>query len=686
MIFTSRMVQLFAVVLRKDSERVMEALLREGVMQFISMSEIEPQAQDLPASSAGVQVSLTEISDLRKRIEGLLHTVGTVLPSPSQADLNNRVAVDIEKEKAYLTRIDNERAGVRERQRVIQQEILKLEDIRRQVLLYGGGLSDITVSAPHSFIAMQTGKVAKPNVGRFEEGLTDLPSVSIPVGEERETIHYLLISMKRDAEQVQRVLETVGWTAIELPAELKSLKEGASRELSAKLESLTNEQKKLEAQARHLVETEAGRLREIWCNLRVGELLYRIQSQFASLSRAILFTGWLPAEKQDRLTGAIRKASEGRCHLEWSQPDVRSGGDEVPVRLDNPLVLAPFQMLVSNFGIPRYGTIDPTPFVMPLYLAMFGLMFADVGQGLVLAILGVLGVGLCRGYPARDSRAGRPRHNTAQKGWYQLSWLIVWCGLSSVFFGVLFGSFFGLGLFKPLWFDFHGIVAGHRPDGSAVGDVFDILAITVYFGISVIAVGLLFNWVNIIRTGRWMELVFDKGGILGAWIYGGGICAAHYLVGHDYRELPSGKWLFLLMGLPALLLFFKEPYHYFRHEPGPSGPRVNPAFVALNAVMKWVVELLEIFSGYLSNTLSFMRVAGLGIAHVCLMISAFALAEMTSGVSAILVLILGNVLVIALEGLSAGIQALRLSYYEFFTKFFHGTGKLYTPISLDSEG
>ena len=97
------------------------------------------------------------------------------------------------------------------------------------------------------------------------------------------------------------------------------------------------------------------------------------------------------------------------------------------------------------------------------------------------------------------------------------------------------------------------------------------------------------------------------------------------------------------------------------------------------------VELLEIFSGYLSNTLSFMRVAGLGIAHVCLMISFFTLAEMTSGIGSVLILILGNMLVIGLEGLSAGIQALRLNYYEFFTKFFHGTGKLYTPISLGNN-
>ena len=98
-----------------------------------------------------------------------------------------------------------------------------------------------------------------------------------------------------------------------------------------------------------------------------------------------------------------------------------------------------------------------------------------------------------------------------------------------------------------------------------------------------------------------------------------------------------------------------------------------------------MVELLEIFSGYLSNTLSFMRVAGLGIAHACLMVSFFTIAGMTSGILSVLILILGNMLVIGLEGLSAGIQALRLSYYEFFTKFFHGTGNLYTPISLSSR-
>ena len=179
-----------------------------------------------------------------------------------------------------------------------------------------------------------------------------------------------------------------------------------------------------------------------------------------------------------------------------------------------------------------------------------------------------------------------------------------------------------------------------------------------------------------------MELVFDKGGILGGWIYAGGIHIASFMVSHNYKEFPPGPVMFLLVGLPSLLLFIKEPYHYFKHG---SGERSNLAMAIINFMMEWVVELLEIFSGYLSNTLSFMRVAGLGIAHVCLMISFFTLAGMTSGIGSIIILILGNILVIGLEGLSAGIQALRLNYYEFFTKFFHGTGKLYTPISLSSS-
>ena len=102
--------------------------------------------------------------------------------------------------------------------------------------------------------------------------------------------------------------------------------------------------------------------------------------------------------------------------------------------------------------------------------------------------------------------------------------------------------------------------------------------------------------------------------------------------------------------------------------------------------MEWIVEILEVFSGYLANTLSFMRVAGLGIAHEALMIAFFSIARMAGGGSitivSVLILLLGNLLVILLEGLSAGIQSLRLNYYEFFSKYFTSAGRAYRPVSL----
>ena len=672
MIFTTEMIQLFAVALGRDCERVTEALLREGVMQFINISQLDGEKPD-SLSAIKSEVSLAEISDLRKRVEGFLYTGGVVPSPPNETDLNNRVGVDVKRESIRLDKMASERDSSRERQRTIQQEILKLEDIKRQVELYGVGISDVALPAKHSFISMQIGKLPALNVKQLEDGLKDLPSLNIAMGQENEMAHHLLISMKRDNEQISKILGNVGWNRVELPGELRSVKKDVFKELSTKIEKLAAEQRKVEQKVNELVKKEEKHLTEVWLNLRVNELLQKIQANFKSSSRTVIFTGWLPSSKKEKLTRKIKKACEDRCYLEWNQAGSEGAiGDEIPVRFNNPKTLAPFQMLVKNFGIPKYGTIDPTPFVMPLYLAMFGLMFGDVGQGLVLAILGILGVSSWK-------------KNQAKQGLCNLAWLVIWCGCSSMLFGVLFGSYFGMGLVPPLWFDFHGIISGQSHYKSTVNDIFDILRITIYFGISVIFLGLLFNWINIIREKKWAELIFDKGGVLGGWIYAGGIYVVSYMISRDYKELPPGMALFLLVGLPALLLFIKEPYHYFKHESGQAEEESNLLFALINFLMGWFVELLEIFSGYLSNTLSFMRVAGLGIAHVCLMISFFTIAGMTSGIASIGILILGNILVICLEGLSAGIQALRLNYYEFFTKFFHGTGKLYTPISLNSK-
>jgi V/A-type H+-transporting ATPase subunit I len=675
MMFTTQMTQLVAVVLGKDREPVTEALLREGVLQFVSVSEFDTQALSQLSDPESPE-HLAAISDLRKRIEGVLHTVGVVPKSPKETDLGSRVAVDLVGEKTRLDKLDSERDGLRERQRSLQHEVLKLEDLQRQISLYGLGLSKASLPSHQSLLTMQTGKILVTKAPHLAEEFKNMPVLNVTLGQEGDVSHHLLLFMKRDRSQVDRILTGAGWTAQELPKEMLTEQKDLVGDLEVKLKKLTDEQEKIQNKVNKLIHNQQDHLESVWTQLRMNELCGRIQSHFKSSMRTLVFAGWLPSEKKDVITQKIKAACQGNCYMEWIEPGSQEVlGEDVPVKFNNPKVLAPFQMLVANFGVPKYGTIDPTPFVMPMYLIMFGLMFADVGQGLVLMALGFLGSSTWRDDPSKSAMC-------------QMASLLTWCGGASAVFGVLFGSYFGVELFPALWFNYHAIVFGHSSGNPLIQSVYDILSITIYFGITVILLGLAFNWVNLIRTRNWFELVFDKGGLLGGWMYVGGIYIASFMVSHDYKEFPAGWILFLLAGIPALGLLAKEPLHILNHKKQGHAPEENQTgmgMLVINGLMEWIVELLEIFSGYLSNTLSFMRVAGLGIAHVCLMQSFSDMAGMTSGLMAALILILGNVLVIGLEGLSAGIQALRLNYYEFFTKFFHGTGKLHTPISLRSK-
>jgi len=462
------MTQLFAIVLEKDSRRVTEAILREGIMHFISTTEFNAEGMK-NLSTVQPETSLGQVSDLRKRIEGFLHSADIVPKMPREYDFNNHIRIDIKKESELLDKIEAKREGIRDKQRVLNQKILELEDIRRQLQIYGSGLSGIAIPSQQSRLSIKTGQLPASNINQLDDSLKEKPVLNIKLRQENDVAHNIIVSMKRDSGDVDKLLSEAGWRELELSKELKSDEKKLLEEIPAKIERLTNDQKQLQAQANNVVKKEAGNFKEIWVSLRVNELCYKIQTNFKSSSRTVVFAGWVPLSKKDKLSKGIIKASNGYCYLEWHEPgSVETIGDEIPVQLNNPKILAPFQMLVSNFGIPKYGTIDPTVFVMPIYLIMFGLMFSDFGQGVILVIVGLLGASIFK-------------RNEERKNFYQLSWLVIWCGMSAMLFGVLFGSYFGSDLIKPLWFDFHSIVSGHNQNASnsVIHSIYDILLITV---------------------------------------------------------------------------------------------------------------------------------------------------------------------------------------------------------------
>ncbi|MFP4205839.1 MAG: V-type ATP synthase subunit I [Spirochaetaceae bacterium] len=682
MMFTSPMRYLFAAVPDSHAEDLSRELLHLGVLHFVDVRELD-RAHALRAEEVGEE--RRRIAEVRRRIESTLATGNLDLPDLVSTEVSAGAA-DVKRAEELTDDIGRQVESLRTRQRELQQQIMRLEELRRQVALYGeagraagraAGLGE-----GHGYLDARAGTVPRERIEEFRAELGAYPAMDIELRQTEDRVEVLLLTLKRNASSVAETRRRHGWQDLKLPDTENISQQMPSTRVEAKLESAREEQQELGQQAVEAVRNHREELESAWRNLRHRELELDVRSFFEHTERTVVFSGWVPREHARAVEDAVRRATGGKCYLRWySDSEMsRSAHVNVPVRLHNPRLLRPFQMLVENYGTPSYGTVDPTVLVAAAYLVMFGLMFADAGHGLVLLIGGILGL-----------RSKRIRGRTRE-----LFGLLTWCAVSAIAFGVLFGAYFGMQLLPPLWFDFHAVVSGHAGEG-AVRSIYDILVITIYLGITVIGLGFVLNWINLLRRGKRLEVVFDRAGLITAWLYAGGIYEAYRFAQSGFRELPVGRDLLFALVLPALLLLLKEPAEaVFGHRAGAmedgsgattGGRSRGVAASAVAAVMNWLLELLEVATGYLSNTLSFMRVAGLGIAHVTLMTAFFEVARLAAGdggfgVFSVLILVLGNALVIGLEGLSAAIQSLRLNYYEFFSKYFSGSGEVYRPISL----
>ena len=306
---------------------------------------------------------------------------------------------------------------------------------------------------------------------------------------------------------------------------------------------------------------------------------------------------------------------------------------------------------MTAFGFPRYREIQPTLLMAVSFLIMYGLMFGDVGQGAVLAIGGFVVRKRARSPQIRD-----------------LGTIICMAGLAATVFGFLYGSLFGKeGLLPALWI-------------SPIEDVEKILIVPVALGILLMSVGILLNIVNKFRCGDYFRAIMDRIGVTGIVLYWGaiGLGLRSALLGP-----PSylGPLVVLLIILPLLALFFREMiYERFVHK----GHESEGALVVL---MSGGVEVMETLIGFLANTVSFVRVGAFALAHVGLCMAIYGVVSVVhgwpaGGIWSVVVIVMGNVIVILLEGMVVFVQDLRLEYYEFFSKFFEGAGRKYKPFRI----
>jgi len=348
--------------------------------------------------------------------------------------------------------------------------------------------------------------------------------------------------------------------------------------------------------------------------------------------RIFTFVGWM-AEKDAKALEAEIDSDELTIFTRYGHT-----ADAPPIRLKNLPVIRNFEFFTRLYGLPAYDEIDPTPLLAVTYTLLFGLMFGDVGHGLVLALIGL--------YIQR----------VMQK---PLGSILAVVGGASVGFGFLYGSIFGFEDILPaLW---------RRP----MADITGTLLLAVGVGVGLIVLSMCLYMYNAAKTRRVGDLLFGANGVAGLLFYGAVLLLA-------YRGLFGGYTLtgpvMALAALPLVFVTFKRPIMSFIEKRG-TGETGKEAQSIGMFIFNTLIELFETLLTYATNTISFVRVGAFAISHAGMMHVVLQLSQGAAGSHNLLILILGNVLVMAIEGLLVGIQVLRLDFYEIFSRFYTGGGR-----------
>lgn len=391
----------------------------------------------------------------------------------------------------------------------------------------------------------------------------------------------------------------------------------------------------------------------VWAAIHRREYLFGLRRYAARYHEEFIVTGWVPAPDQKRFEEMLAPIESVSVTFEKAEADTRH---TPPVKLKNKAPFRPFEFLVDMYGVPRYGEVDPTGFVAVTYVLLFGIMFGDVGQGLLVSIIGWLM------WKFKKMAIGR---------------ILIPCGISSAFFGVVYGSVFG---FENLLDPFYKAVFGldEKPI-DVMSSATSILLLSIVAGLVLIVISMGINIYSSLRRRDWENAFFSANGLAGFVFYAGLIagCACQLLLD---IPLMTPVYIILVLVLPLLVIFCKEPLgKLLAHDPDWK-PQGIGEFIVQN-----FFELFETLLTYLSNTMSFLRVGAFVLVHAGMMLAVFALAEPFGLMGHIVTMVLGNGIVIAMEATLVAIQVMRLEFYEMFSRYYIGDGQTFRPLSVNAE-
>lgn len=622
------------MILKEKSESVLSHLLELGIFHPVDVRDIEQDMTGLTpyqiekehADWEALEITLRELT----RKLNLTIVPGGV-PENFTLERVRDIITELEQKTAPLL---DEKANLSSALKVKETMLSQIKDYLPFRFKNESG---------YTFLEITVGRIEERSIPVLVKELEHIPHVLYPFKrEENNKFLAMLIVLRRDRAVLDKSLRQVLWEKVEFPQEGTELPKNVEAKLKEEIADYNAKVAVNSARLKTIAEVYRKNLEKVMLFIALKKSLLQAKKFSYTTQNTILLSGWVPREDAARVKAEIKKIA-GSTYMEEQRAEETSiPKEDIPVKLKHHVLVKPFSLLLESYGLPRYGTIDPTIFVAFSFLLMFGAMFGDLGHGLVLVLLGIL---LWKGKNEKVKQSGS---------------LILYCGTSSSIFGALYGSVFG--------YEFHSVWP------SPISNIMGMFKVSVIFGVVIISLGIVLNIINAVKDKDYVKALFDKTGLIAGIVYWLGLA----MVTKSYILKKDVSFVYTIPFVLGLAALFLKPFvDYFR------APKHESVFLFF---IEGIIDLLEFFMGYLANTVSFIRVAAFALAHAGLFIAIFELSKMLENVGggtlSVLIVVLGNIFVIVLEGLVVTIQSVRLNYYEFFSKFFVAGKKEFKPLKI----
>ena len=500
-----------------------------------------------------------------------------------------------------------------------------------------------------SYVTLIFGSLSQERYKRLIENVTEVPVLVLKVNEDQERVWFFTFAKKDYEQKALDILNSVNFNRIELPDRVTEEPKNILSQSRHRLDKIKIIRAQIKLEFKKLKHRYQEQLLEYYKQSLIFNRITDVNNSFYGKSDYFFITtGWISEENEKEFKKLI---SNKYSQVLYSSQEVEDAEEEdPPTIIENPKWIKSFSSLVKLYGLPKYGEIDPSVFFALSYILLFGIMFGDLGQGLVLVLLG---------FAIYKNKIKFIKNQ-------DISYILISLGSASMLFGTFYGSLFGMEDLIP------ALVI--RP----MDNIMFWLGFTVMIGIFLLITSMIFNLFNSFKNKDYAEALFSDSGLSGLILYLFMLSNLAFYGLQNRLLIPVSITAVIVISL-LLLIFFKEPLGNLL-----IGKKFSIDQKISEYLLESIFELFDTVLGYLSNTLSFLRVGAFTLNHAGLSMAVIILSQMMSNnAGSLLILIAGNIVIMVLEGVVVGIQILRLEFFEIFSKFYSGSGREFNPLSID---